>query len=668
MILIPIIIAILVAGWFYRKTIPELNAWQKNLLWLLRSCSLIVIMMLLFNPILSFFSKNKVQQKVLFLHDNSESMDQIGKRISKSNALQNFNETLRTKLIEKGFEVEDLYFSDELNGNRNATYLGKSFNQITKTIDLENVEEIYLFSDGWFQDDNLNFIDKLDLPVNTFAPVFKFVQSDLEISSINFPKTTYKEDLTPFFVNIAARNFNDKAVVNLTSGNKIIQTRKVDFSKNSIQNINFEYSFNKTGLNKLNVTISADSLEELNLTNNTITTAIQVLENRQKCLIISDKLVWEIRFLNNAIKSHPHWEIVYLSKKNILKKANSTVHLNNEIKDVNTLILVNDSHLKFSKTEREIITNFVSNGGGLLFMGKEISSLDHLLPSAELNLKQTFIGSINLTDQSNKYQTFRLLDINSIKDIPPVDYYYVKPKLQAEILAEITNEQSSAAILYMDFNQGKIMQCPFFGIWKWQLRSADGSYNNFFSDLIIWLGTDRSDLFYAYTDNNSYYSSETIMINLSAYDETMKPRNDVKARIKLYASDNAKKPIHEKFLLSSNSQYYTEFEQLEPDEYSYLVSDEVTDSESKDSFVVLEDNIESRDFGFNYSLLAYIAEQTNGKYMNFSETENNVVKESTSRIFTNTNEIPIYKKWYVIALFLICFCLELYLRKRWGLL
>jgi len=668
MILIPIIISILVAGWFYRKTIPELNAWQKNLLWLLRSCSLIVIVMLLFNPILSFFSKNKVQQKVLFLNDNSESMDQIGEQTSKSNTLQKFNETLHTKLTEKGYDIEYFDFSDDLNGSRNATYLGKSFNKIVNTIDLGNVEEIYLFSDGWFQDNDLNFIDKLDIPINTFAPEYNFVQSDLEISSINFPKTTYMEDITPFFVNIAARNFTKKAVIKLKSGNKILQTRKIDFLNNSIQNISFEYSFNKTGLNKLNVTISADSLNELNLANNTISSAIQVLETRQKCLIISDELVWEIRFLNNAIKSHPHWEVEYLSKKNILKKTNLTVHLKNEIKDVNTLILVNNSNLKFSKTEKEIITNFISNGGGLLLLGKEIPALNNLFPSTKLNLNQTFSGSINFTEQSYKYQTFRSLDSNSIKEIPPVNYYYVKPKLQAEILAEIINEQSSAAIIYMDFNKGKIMQFPFFGLWKWQLRLADGSYNKFFSDLIIWLGTTRSDLFYAYTDNNSYYISETIAVNLSAYDETMNPRNDVKAKIKLYASDNADKPIQEKYLLSSNSQFYTEFEQLEPGEYSYLVSDEVSGGESRGSFVVLEDNIESRDIGFNYSLLAYIAEQTNGKYMNFSDVENNMINKSISRMITSKNEIPIYKKWYLIALFLICFCLELYLRKRWGLL
>ena len=668
MILIPIIISILVAGWFYRKTIPELNAWQKNLLWLLRSCSLIVIVMLLFNPILSFFSKHKIQQKVLFLNDNSESMDQTGEHISKSNTLQKFNEILQSKLTEKGYEVEYFDFSDGLNGSRKATYLGKSFNELIRTIDIENTEEIYLFSDGWFQDDDLNFIDKLDIPINTFAPAYKAVQSDLEISSINFPKTTYKDDITPLFVNIAARNFKEDAVIKLKSGNKILQTRKIDFSNNSIQNINFEYSFNKIGLNKLKVTISADSLVELNLANNNISSAIQVLETRQKCLIISDKLVWEIRFLNNAIKSHPQWEIEYLSKKNSLKKANLAVHLKNEIKDVNTLILVNNRNLKFSKTEREIITNFISNGGGLLLLGKEISSLSNLFPSTELNLKQTFSGSIKFTEQSYKYQTFRSIDSNLIKEIPPVDYYYVKPKLQAEILAEIDNDQISAAILFMDFNKGKIMQFPFFGLWKWQLRSADGSYNKFFSDLICWLGTTRSDLFYAYTDNNSYYSSETISINLSAYDETMNPRNDVKAKIKLYKSDNSDRPVQEKYLLSSNSQFYAEFEQLEPGEYSYLVSDEVSGGESRGSFVVLEDNIESRDIGFNYSLLAYIAKQTDGKYLNFSDIEKNVINKSISHIITKTNEIPIYKKWYVIALFLICFCLELYLRKRWGLL
>jgi hypothetical protein len=32
------------------------------------------------------------------------------------------------------------------------------------------------------------------------------------------------------------------------------------------------------------------------------------------------------------------------------------------------------------------------------------------------------------------------------------------------------------------------------------------------------------------------------------------------------------------------------------------------------------------------------------------------------------HRIPLYRKWYIITLFLLSFCVELYLRKRWGLL
>ena len=232
MILIPIIISILVAGWFYRKTIPDLNAWQKNLLWFLRSFSLIIIMLLLFNPILSFFKNKLVQSKIVFLNDNSESMDQVGEKTSKISSLENFKETLRNELVQKKYDVDEFEFSDGLNGNRKATYLGKSISQLLKNADLKNVEAIYLFSDGWFQDDNLDFLDKIDIPINTFEPKFKFVQSDLEINSINFPKTTYKDDITPFSVYLVARNYHQKAIVNLLSDGKLLQSKKIDFSNN----------------------------------------------------------------------------------------------------------------------------------------------------------------------------------------------------------------------------------------------------------------------------------------------------------------------------------------------------------------------------------------------------------------------------------------------------
>jgi len=80
------------------------------------------------------------------------------------------------------------------------------------------------------------------------------------------------------------------------------------------------------------------------------------------------------------------------------------------------------------------------------------------------------------------------------------------------------------------------------------------------------------------------------------------------------------------------------------------------------------DNPENRDKDFNTPNLSFISEITGGRSYNIDDLDTMEITEEDSIIEQHKFEIPIYKKWYLIALFLIAFCLEIFLRKRWGLL
>ena len=84
--------------------------------------------------------------------------------------------------------------------------------------------------------------------------------------------------------------------------------------------------------------------------------------------------------------------------------------------------------------------------------------------------------------------------------------------------------------------------------------------------------------------------------------------------------------------------------------------------------MVTADDPESRDRGFNTSFLAYISDQTNGKLFYPEDITEFEFPEAQLMSFKKKAEIPVYKKWYLIVLFLVSFCLELFFRKRWGLL
>ncbi|HRR01024.1 MAG TPA: hypothetical protein P5518_06860, partial [Candidatus Cloacimonas sp.] len=66
--------------------------------------------------------------------------------------------------------------------------------------------------------------------------------------------------------------------------------------------------------------------------------------------------------------------------------------------------------------------------------------------------------------------------------------------------------------------------------------------------------------------------------------------------------------------------------------------------------------------------LSWLANETGGKVLYASNIDSYNPTPAKPIEQITRKEIPLYKKWYVIALFIFIFCLELFFRRRWGLL
>ena len=103
-----------------------------------------------------------------------------------------------------------------------------------------------------------------------------------------------------------------------------------------------------------------------------------------------------------------------------------------------------------------------------------------------------------------------------------------------------------------------------------------------------------------------------------------------------------------------------------PGKYKFEISDKTSHSQTEGEFMISQYSPESRDNGINISLLSYISNKTYGKLIDDPDLLE--IPTAEKEITKIRSEIPIYKKWYLITFFLLVFCTELFLRKRWGLL
>ncbi|MCF7793160.1 MAG: hypothetical protein K9N09_07880 [Candidatus Cloacimonetes bacterium] len=659
-----IIIAFVISFWFYRKTVPQLQNWQKWLLLFLRTVAIAIALILLFNPILDYTRSKLTKPRVLLLTDTSSSMQQQGDENSKSELFSELRSEIRAKLDNSGFGVENLSFANGLNGIDNNTFLGKSLVQFRRENELKDLEAIYLFSDGWLKDENLNFLDNFDLPINTFAPDFKYSDFDLKVTNVKFSNTAYKDEIVPVFAQIDAENFSGSATAKLLVNSKISKIKKLNFDEKRFVDIDFDHVFTKAGLHNLEIVVKADSLEEKNLSNNQYPSSIQIRNNKLKCMIVSDKLTWNESFIIKSMADDEHWETVYLNKKGKFYLQDKITDFATELTNANCLIFINHGSLRINSPQADLINNFISKGSGFIFQGEHINNLQAILPSQKTNINRTFEGQIRFSEASKEFNTFRWKNSDIPNNIPPVDYFYVNPKLQAKILATFDNEQQSPAILFQTYEAGKVMQFAFLNLWKWQMWESGNHYKTFMHDLINWFGQQESDRIVANTDRTSYFAGESVSISLKIFNEQFNPATDADALLKLY--NDADELIKEDYFTAFADKYQITIEDLQPGKYRFKIMDSVSKLETEGEFSVQDFNSENMDKGINDVLLKYIANTTGGKLYNSADK---VEIEDQEKIINKIHiEIPLYTKWYLIAAFLISFCLELFFRKRWGLL
>jgi hypothetical protein len=657
--------ALLLIYYYYRQTIPELSKPRKVLLFVLRAIALFILLVLIFNPILNLSRSVVNKPEVIILTDNSYSMDLPVHAESKLELMESYRSQIEELSRKSDYQSRNFYFADGIEGSRTATNLNKTLQEMARRVNLNNVKKIFLLSDGWFGDQQLDIVNRLNVPVWTIHPDYQYDEFDVGINSLFYNPTAYTEEENDIIADVFAYNYSGEAELSFYVNDRLRDKKRVNFAENNLQQITFSYTFENAGLYPLRVEIAIIEGEEENLGNNIYPGAVRVLEQRSGVYILTDTLNWEAMFLKNALNRDERKDVmVYRLHDGNVYSGRDVISFREIFPEhLQMLILINNDNLNISQSQFETLERFVGNGGGLMFIGQPLPQLEDILGVRASTIRQTFRSTIYLTPESRKYQTFAGLDP---KTIPTIDYLYVEPLLQAEVLARLNNDEQSAAILFNSYKQGRVLSLTFYNLWRWQLRGEGEIYNSFVANFSAWLSNPTESSFIATTDKNSYFLGETVEIKLTAYDETLAINHTLNPKLYLY--DDSGTLIEEEFL-TFDSRYYTQtLEQLATGNYSFEIIDNQTGSKTEGNFIVSNIDAERRNRGFNFSLLAYLSRQTNGTILSEADLTGLSLSEAAPVVERIRFEIPLYRHWLVITLFLLAFCIELYLRKKWGLL
>ncbi|MCB5262434.1 MAG: hypothetical protein LHW64_07990 [Candidatus Cloacimonetes bacterium] len=657
------ILAILISGALYFRTQPELSTSRRILLFSLRSITLFILLLILLSPIFYYIRQKTEAGQVLFLKDTSLSMNLKRDQTSKQDLLKKPLQALKEKYSEAGYKVLEHSFANGLGGAADNSLLIKSLSELSQTLDFSRVQAIVLSSDGWFRDEDYSLIPRLGVPIVALADSSRFLVPDLELKSVETNRYAYRNEAAIIRAKVQSANYSGPANVQLYLGKNRLATQKVELQEGLLQTVDFSHRFAQTGF--FNFRVELEPLkQETRLSNNQMPGAIEVLADKELIVTFSDAPAWDNKFILDAVATNPRWQSSsYQIRDGNIWQGEQTAKLAPQDRAA-VIVIVNNGNLRLNSAATEYITNNLSRGAGLLYQGLPIDQLAEYLPFGKSNIVNPYQGFVQISPDASLYAMLNPLSAE-ISKLPPLDYYYVNPVAGAEILASLNNPQKSPAIAIKHSGKNRTLALSFLNLWRWQMQSPDGGYQKMTVNILTWL-SNKALGSYSAIYQNSYLQGEKVIIRLRAEDEIRGSDLDKNPLITIL--DPQGKEITRDFMVRAGDEYSFGTELAAAGNYSFEIREPDTDQKSTGTFAISETAAEERDFDFNLPLLSYLASESRGRLLNLSQVQDYQPLPPTVREQISRNEIAFYKKWYIISLFVLSFCLELFFRRRWGLL
>jgi len=631
---------------------------------LLRGIALAVALLLLISPIFHYIRNSVERPQIILLSDSSASMDLLSGKQSKRSFLAAPARELADKFRQAGYELHTYDFAQGLSGDGDNTLLSPALTELAAKHDFSKVKGIVLVSDGWLRDESLAVVKQLNSPFYVLADTTTILSPDLSVVGVRANRHAYRGEPAIIRADVLSENYSGQVTVDLLLGNTKVASQTLNLSSGVQSSLDFTQRFSQTGFYPFRVQIGAAGISERTQSNNSYPGAIEVLSEKQQIIIISDKPAWDNKFIIDSIAENTRWEVKhYLLQDGRLVLGGQSVSTPSS-SNLAAIVVINNGELKLSGEVLGFVSRSYQNGIGILWQGLPVDELSSILPLQRSNILSSYQGFLELGPAAASYPAISI-ESSELMDIPPLDYYFVTSAPGAEVLAQMNNPQKSPAVAIRSAGNNRVLAMAFLNLWKWQLQSNTGSYRKLLSSSMAWLA-NRSRSGYSPIYNSSYFRGEEIKLRLRAEDDIRALRLDLNPELKVIDAND--KEVFSDFMTQSEGEYSLTLRLDQAGQYRFEIRDKVSGDTASGRFNVADTAIEARDFDYNLPLLTWLANDTGGKLLTPQSLQDFTPLPARSEQLQLRQEIPLYRKWYVLSLFILAFCLELFFRRRWGLL
>ena len=572
---------------YYRRATGGLGASERGVLCLTRTAAVALLVLALFQPILTV--SNVVSQRTIVgvLLDDSISMgiaDQDGKpRAAFMGAA--FHPQLGSviKALPRHLEPRFFKFAGDTTaltraadmGFRGAkTDLGQALDGVRGAIDPQSLAALIIVSDGAVTqstslDEKLSAYRAADVPITTVAVGQASFARDIEVSSVSMPRRVLKNSSIVADVLVRQRGFDKQTVKLLVEdGGQLIASEEISLDgARRERTVRARFTAAQPGLRRLRFHILPAEGEML-AENNARETILDVATDRQRILYFEGEPRFELKFLRRAVAKDENLRVVSLVRTAENKYYRIGIDDPEELAEgfptsaealfaYSGLILGSVEASHFSAEQLTLIADFVSRrGGGLLVLGGRRAltqggyggtPVADLLPVAlntktidpilaQVSVRPTALGYAHPIGQLAAADKASL----SWEELPQLTVlhplYDTKPG--ASILLEGLGADLARPVTVLAeqrFGRGRALVLNAQNTWTWQMHQdmppQDQTHEILWRQLLRWLVRSVPDSVTIRAGSEHASANEPVEILAEVFDASFHPQNNATVQL-----------------------------------------------------------------------------------------------------------------------------------------
>ena len=606
---------------YYRNPIPDTSPRLVLIMAALRFLSVSLIAFLLLAPMLRTLIKRTEKPIIVVANDESESIVAGRDSLFYRNTFVNDLNKLSDQLNEK-FDVKRYSFGDKLTNDFNNQYKDKQtdmaalFSEICNRYANRNLAAVVLAGDGIYNTglDPVYATANASYPVYTIALGDTNVQRDITLTHLQFNSVAYLGDDFPVEMVVNASKCKGlNTTLSVTHGSEKLFSKAISINTDNFS-LPFSIRLNATKSGSQHYRIALTTVEnEISRVNNTADIFIDVLDGRQKVLIVAASPHPDISAMQQAIAINRNYEATEV----LLDK------LTESIARYNLIIL----HQVPSNTDAasKLLQEIKAAGIPVLYILGAQSSLPLFngLKSGVSLLAGNSSANEALPAIAPGFALFTLSEDlrRTIPEFPPLwspfGQYRIATSATPMLFQRIGSVTTNMPLLL--FNQGaenKDAVLAGEGIWRWRMNDFYRNGNHLLFDemmnkIVQYLSVKVDKSLFRIIMKNHFSENETVEANAEVYNDSYELVND--ADVSFDITDENGKKFPYSFGRTTNA-YHLSMGNFTPGVYKYsakVIFGGKTFNRTGE-FVVTAINIESAVTVANHHLLFNLASRHNG--------------------------------------------------------